>query len=344
MSQTLTITQPDDWHLHVRDGAAMHAVVPATARCFARAIIMPNLKPPVTTVEQAEQYRQDILSTLPNNTQFNPLMVLYLTDKTTVEEIQKLKASEHIYAVKYYPAGATTNSDAGVTDLRNVWPVLEKMQQLDIPLLIHGEVTATSIDIFDRERYFIEYVLDPILTEFPELRVVMEHITTQEAVEYVTEMSHHLAATITAHHLLMNRNAIFQGGINPHYYCLPVLKREVHREALIRAATSGNPKFFLGTDSAPHPQHAKEAACGCAGMYTAPAAIELYAEIFEAEGKLNKLEGFASFYGANFYKLPHNKQTITLRKATWAMPESFELGEHKVIPLRAGSEILWQLV
>ncbi|MEK7990000.1 MAG: dihydroorotase [Thiotrichaceae bacterium] len=344
MSQTLTITQPDDWHLHVRDGAAMHSVVPATARCFARAIIMPNLKPPVTTVEQAEQYRQRILSTLPSDTKFNPLMVLYLTDKTTVEEIQKLKDSEHVYAVKYYPAGATTNSDAGVSDLRNVWSVLEKMQQLEIPLLIHGEVTVSSVDIFDRERCFIEYVLDPILTDFPELRIVMEHITTLEAVEYVTEMSHNLAATITVHHLLMNRNAIFQGGINPHHYCLPVLKRELHREALVRAATSGNPKFFLGTDSAPHPRHAKESACGCAGMYTAPAAIELYAEVFENAGELSKLEGFASYHGASFYKLSPNTQTITLRKATWTMPDSFELGEDNIIPLRAGSEISWQLV
>jgi len=344
MSQTLTITQPDDWHLHVRDDAPMHSVVPATARCFGRAIMMPNLKPPVTTVTQAEAYRQRILSVLPNDTKFNPLMVMYLTDNTTVDDIQQLKDSKHVYAVKYYPAGATTNSDSGVTDLRNVWAVLEKMQELDVPLLIHGEVTASSVDIFDRERCFVEYVLDPIITEFPQLRVVLEHITTEEAVEYVTEMSEHVAATITVHHLLMNRNAIFQGGINPHHYCLPVLKREKHREALVRAATSGSPKFFLGTDSAPHPHYAKESACGCAGMYTAPAAIELYAEVFEAEGHLEKLEGFASFYGADFYKLPRNTQTITLRKASWTMPDSFEFGEGKVIPLRAGSEILWQLV
>ncbi|MCV6637866.1 dihydroorotase [Candidatus Albibeggiatoa sp. nov. NOAA] len=344
MSQTLTITQPDDWHLHVRDGVALNAVVPATARCFARAIIMPNLKPPIRTVEEAEQYRQRILNALPNDTTFNPLMVLYLTDNTSPEEIQKLKDSEYVHAVKYYPAGATTNSDAGVTDLRNVWPVLEKMQELDVPLLIHGEVTASSVDIFDRERYFIEYVLDPILGDFPSLRVVLEHITTQEAVEYVTEMSHNLAATITAHHLLINRNAIFQGGINPHHYCLPILKREKHREALVRAATGGNPKFFLGTDSAPHPRHAKESACGCAGMYTAPAAIELYAEVFEAAGELTKLQGFASHHGADFYKLPRNEQTITLRKATWAMPDSFEFGDGTVIPFRAGGEISWQIV
>lgn len=344
MRQILTIIQPDDWHLHVREGAAMQAVVPATARCFARAIIMPNLKPPITTVAQAEAYRRHILDALPSDTTFNPLMVLYLTDKTTVEDMQKLKDSEHVYAVKYYPAGATTNSAAGVTDLRNVWTVLEKMQQLDIPLLIHGEVTVSSVDIFDRERCFIEHILDPILTEFPALRIVMEHITTQEAVEYVTAMSHNLAATITAHHLLMNRNAIFQGGINPHHYCLPILKREVHREALVRAATSGNPKFFLGTDSAPHPHHAKQAACGCAGIYTAPAAIELYAEVFETAGELDKLEGFASIHGADFYQLPHNTQTITLRKASWNMPEYFEFGDDKVVPLRAGGKILWQLV
>ncbi len=344
VNQTLTIIQPDDWHLHVRDGAVLRNVVPATARCFARAIVMPNLKPPITTIEQAEQYRLRILSILPDNTQFNPLMTLYLTDNTTVEEIQKLKESKHVYAVKYYPAGATTNSAAGVTDLRNVWSVLEKMQQLDIPLLIHGEVTASSVDIFDRERYFIEYVLDPILNDFPELRVVMEHITTQEAVEYVTEMSHYLAATITAHHLLMNRNAMFQGGINPHHYCLPILKREIHREALVKAATSGHAKFFLGTDSAPHPRHTKETTCGCAGIYTAPAAIELYAEVFEIENKLDKLEAFASINGANFYKLPHNTQTITLRKTSWIMPDVFEFAEDKIIPLRAGNEILWQLV
>jgi dihydroorotase len=339
----LTLTQPDDWHLHLRDGAGMASIVAATARCFARAIVMPNLKPPITTVEQALAYRQRIIAAdLP--CRFNPLMTLYLTENTPVTEMAKLKNSEHIVAVKYYPAGATTHSDSGVTDWHRVWRVLDAMQNNDIILLIHGEVTATTVDVFDREKVFIEKVLDPLLENFPSLRVVLEHITTQEAVNYVSSQNQRLAATITAHHLLMNRNDLFKGGIRPHHYCLPVLKRERHRQALLQAATSGNPKFFLGTDSAPHALSAKEVACGCAGIYSAPAALALYAEAFEQAQALDKLEGFASFYGADFYRLPRNTETVTLEKRRWQMPTHFEFGEEKVVPLRAGAEIYWQQV
>ncbi len=340
----LTLIQPDDWHLHLRDGAALATVVSATARCFARAIIMPNLKPPITTVAQALAYRQRIVASIPLASSFNPLMTLYLTENTTVSEIKTAKESEYLTAVKYYPAGATTHSEYGVTDLRQVWPVLEAMQTYDLPLLIHGEVTATSIDVFDREKMFIEYVLDPLIENFPALRIVLEHITTQEAVEYVSAMSStRLAATITAHHLLMNRNDFLVGGIHPHHYCLPVLKRETHRQALLKAATSGHPKFFLGTDSAPHARVAKENQCGCAGIYTAPAALEFYAEAFEQVYALDKLEAFASFYGADFYGLPRNSKTITLIKRPWQMPEEFAFGEHRVVPMRAGTNIHWQL-
>ncbi len=337
----ITLTQPDDWHLHLRDGANMASIVDATAQSFARAIVMPNLKPPITTVDQALAYRERICAALPTNTDFNPLMTLYLTQNTPVAEIAKAKESEQVVAVKYYPAGATTNSENGVRDLRQVWHLLEAMQTYDIPLLIHGEVTAASIDIFDREKVFIGEMLDPLLEHFPALRVVLEHITTQEAVEYVTNMGKNLAATITAHHLLLNRNAIFNGGLRPHHYCLPVLKRENHRQALLQAATSGNPKFFLGTDSAPHAQSAKESGCCCAGIYTAPAALALYAEAFEQAQALDKLESFASFYGADFYRLPRNTNTITLEKRTWQMPTHFEFGDEKVVPLRAGTDIYW---
>jgi len=342
--QQLTFTRPDDWHLHVRDGVAMHSVITVTARVFSRAIIMPNLKPPITTVTQALAYREAILAALPSGSSFKPLMTLYLTDQTSVEELIELKNTPEVVAIKYYPAGATTNSDSGVTDLRKVWHLLEKIEELQIPLLIHGEVTASSVDIFDRESYFIEYVLDPVLQSFPNLRVVLEHITTRQAVEYVVAGSDNLAATITAHHLLLNRNALFTGGIRPHHYCLPVLKREIHRLALLDAATSGNPKFFLGTDSAPHAQTAKESSCGCAGIYTAPAAIELYAEVFDQADALDKLEGFASFYGADFYQLPRNTDTITLRKQAWTMAEKLSFGNSEIIPFRAGEVIDWQVI
>ncbi len=339
----LTLTKPDDWHLHLRDGVNMASVVSATARCFKRAIIMPNLKSPIITCSQALDYRQRICAAL-TNSNFEPLMTLYLTDNTSVTEIKKLKEIEQIIAVKYYPAGATTNSDAGVTDLHNVWAVLELMQAEQIPLLIHGEVTNTEVDIFDREKVFIDSVLEPLLKDFPNLKVVLEHITTKDAVDYIVACNHNIAATITAHHLLMNRNALFTGGIHPHHYCLPVLKREKHRQALLKAATSGNKKFFLGTDSAPHAQNTKETVCGCAGIYSAPAAIELYAEIFEQAQSLDKLEGFASFYGADFYQLARNTEKITLEKQTWKMPANFDFGDNKVIPLRAGTDIHWQQV
>ncbi|MDM8557347.1 dihydroorotase [Candidatus Parabeggiatoa sp. HSG14] len=342
--QRITLIQPDDWHLHLRDGANMASVVSATTRCFARAIVMPNLKPPITTVAEALDYRKRICAALAPECHFNPLMTLYLTDNTSATEIAQIKDNEYIVAVKYYPAGATTHSENGVTDLQKVWSVLETMQTYDIPLLIHGEVTTANVDIFDREKIFIEQVLAPLLENFPDLRVVLEHITTQEAVDYIIGKNNKLAATITVHHLLMNRNEIFRGGIRPHHYCLPVLKREKHRQALLRAATSGNPKFFLGTDSAPHAQFSKETACGCAGMYSAPAALELYAEAFEQNQALDKLEGFASFYGADFYRLPRNTKKVTLEKRTWKMPTYFEFGKQKVIPLRAGAKIYWQQV
>ncbi len=340
---TITITRPDDWHLHLRDDALMASVLPDTARQFARAIIMPNLRPPVTSTEQAQAYRERILAALPHGMNFEPLMTLYLTDKTTADEIKKAKASGIVHAVKLYPAGATTNSDAGVTDIRKTYPALEAMQACGMPLLVHGEVTSPDIDIFDREAVFIERVLQPLLKDLPELRVVFEHITTKNAAEFVAAAPDNIAATITAHHLLYNRNAMLVGGIRPHYYCLPVLKRELHREALVRAATSGSPKFFLGTDSAPHAQHTKENACGCAGCYTAHAAIEFYAEAFDAAGALDKLEGFASFYGADYYGLPRNTATVSLRKEAWQVPETVGFGEHQLVPLRAGESVQWKL-
>ena len=340
----IKFTRPDDWHLHLRDEKLMQYVLPDTARQFARAIVMPNLKPPVTTTAQAMEYRSRILAALPAGNKFEPLMTLYLTDKTSGEEIRKAKQSGVIHAVKLYPAGATTNSDAGVTDLRKTYAALEEMQHCGMPLLVHGEVTESNIDIFDREAVFIERVMQPLLLDFPDLRVVFEHITTKDAAQFVADASDNIAATITAHHLLYNRNAMLVGGIRPHFYCLPVLKREIHREALVKAATGGNKKFFLGTDSAPHAQHTKENACGCAGCYTAHAAIELYAEAFEAAGALDKLEGFASFYGADFYGLPRNKETIILRKEEWQVQQAQGFGEHQLVPLRAGEYIKWKLL
>jgi dihydroorotase len=342
--QAITLTRPDDWHLHLRDGSLMQSIVPDTVRQFARAIVMPNLKPPVTTTAQALEYRSRIVAALPAGAKFEPLMTLYLTDNTSADEIRKAKKSGVIHAVKYYPAGATTNSDAGVTDIRKAYPALEEMQRCGMPLLVHGEVTDSSVDVFDREAVFIERVMIPLLRDLPQLRVVFEHITTQQAVQFVTSAPDHIAATITAHHLLYNRNAMFSGGMRPHYYCLPVLKRELHRVALGKAATSGNPKFFLGTDSAPHAQYTKEAACGCAGCYTAHAAMELYAEAFEQLGALDKLEGFASFYGADYYGLPRNTDTITLRKEEWYVPTTQGFGEHQLVPLRAGEKMKWRLV
>ena len=338
---TLTITRPDDWHLHVRDGAALSTVVPHTAAQFARAIIMPNLKPPVTTAAQALAYKQRILAAVPAGMAFEPLMTLYLTDNLPPSEITAVKAAG-IVACKLYPAGATTNSDAGVTDLRNIYPVLEAMQREGLLLLVHGEVTSPEIDLFDREAVFIEQQLQPLRRDFPALKIVMEHITTREAADYVASADASLGATITAHHLLYNRNAIFTGGIRPHYYCLPVLKREVHRQALVRVATSGNPKFFLGTDSAPHPVHLKEHATGCAGCYTAHAAMELYAQAFDAAGALDRLEGFASLFGADFYGLPRNTGTLTLRRESWTPPERFAFGDAELKPLAAGEALAWR--
>ena len=341
--QQLTLTRPDDWHLHLRDGALMQSVLPDTARQFARAIVMPNLRPPVTTTEQAQAYRARIIAALPAGAKFEPLMTLYLTDNTGAEEIRKAKASGIVHAVKLYPAGATTNSDAGVTDLRKTYAALEEMQRCGMPLLVHGEVTDPAVDVFDREAVFIERVLQPLLKDMPELRVVFEHITTKDAAEFVTGAANNIAATVTAHHLLYNRNAMFNGGIRPHYFCLPVLKREAHREALVKAAISGSKKFFLGTDSAPHAQHTKENACGCAGCYTAHAAIEMYAEVFEQAGALDKLEGFASFYGADYYGLPRNTDRVTLRKESWQVPNSIPFGELRLVPLRAGENVNWKL-
>ena len=340
---TLTLTRPDDWHLHVRDGDAMHAVVPHTAAQFARAIIMPNLKPPVTTTEQALAYKARILAAVPAGVAFEPLMTLYLTDNLPPEEITRAKAVG-VVAAKLYPAGATTNSDAGVTDLRKTYKTLEAMQKAGMLLLVHGEVTSSDIDLFDREAVFIEQQLIPLRRDFPELKIVFEHITTKDAADYVAEADRYTAATITAHHLLYNRNAIFVGGVRPHYYCLPVLKRETHRVALVQAATSGSNKFFLGTDSAPHPAHLKEHATGCAGCYTAHAAMEMYAEAFDNAGALDKLEGFASFHGPDFYDLPRNTGTITLRRESWTPPESFVFGEANLKPLRAGEALPWRLV
>jgi dihydroorotase len=341
-STDLTITRPDDWHLHLRDGAAMAAVLPATARQFARAIVMPNLKPPVVTTEQAVAYRERIVAALPEGSDFMPLMTLYLTDKLPPEEIRRAKAAG-VVAVKLYPAGATTNSDAGVTDMRRVAPTLEAMQREGLLLLVHGEVTDPAVDVFDREAVFIERVMQPLKHDFPALRVVFEHITTREATQYVIDSDANTAATITAHHLLYNRNAIFMGGLRPHYYCLPVLKREVHRQALVSAATSGSAKFFLGTDSAPHAAALKEASVCGAGCYTAPAALELYAEAFEAAGTLDKLEAFASFNGADFYGLPRNRGSVTLKREPWTLPESVPFGDAQLKPLRGGETLNWRL-
>lgn len=341
--ETLTIIQPDDWHLHVRDGDVLQSVVPDTARCFGRAIIMPNLKPPVTTTEQALAYRQRILAALPADTMFTPLMTLYLTDNTQPEEIERAQASGNVHAVKYYPAGATTHSDAGVTDITLTYAVLERMAELGLPLLVHGEVTDPGVDIFDREKMFIDRVLQPLRERLPELKIVFEHVTTRDAVQFVEQSGVNVAATITPHHLLYNRNAMFQGGIRPHYYCLPVLKRELHRESLIKAAVSGNSKFFLGTDSAPHAISAKETACGCAGLYNAPAALETYAEVFEQHDALDKLESFASRHGPAFYGLPENMHRITLVKKPWTMEETKPFGNEQIKPMRAGEQIAWRV-
>ena len=344
MTQTLTLTRPDDWHLHLRDGAALAAVLPDTARQFARAIVMPNLKPPVTTVAQAQAYRARILAALPAGMSFEPLMTLYLTDNTPADEIVAAKASGFVHGVKLYPAGATTNSDAGVTDIRRCAKALEAMQREGVPLLVHGEVTDSDIDLFDREAVFIDRVMTPLRRDFPELKVVFEHITTKDAAEYVRDAEGPIGATITAHHLLYNRNAIFQGGIRPHYYCLPVLKRETHRQALVAAATSGNARFFLGTDSAPHAKGLKEHACGCAGCYTALHAMELYAEAFDAAGALDKLEAFASFNGPAFYGLPRNAGTLTLVREDWALPAELPYGDATLVPLRGGETLRWKAV
>ena len=339
----ITLIRPDDWHLHLRDGAAMESVVADSARRFARAIIMPNLKPPVRTTQQALHYRDRILGALPEDARFEPLMTLYLTDDTPPEEIARARLSGRVFAVKLYPAGATTHSDAGVTRISRCFHTLEKMAEVGMPLLIHGESTDPTVDVFDREKAFIEESLGPTVERFPQLKIVVEHITTRDAVQYVEVTGPNVAATITAHHLLMNRNALFMGGIRPHNYCLPVLKREEHREALVEAATSGNAKFFLGTDSAPHARHTKEAECGCAGIYTAHAAIELYAIAFEEAGALDKLEGFASRFGPRFYGLPLNEEKITLVREEWTVPESIRFGEHTVVPLRAGETLPWKL-
>jgi dihydroorotase len=340
---TLSLIRPDDWHLHLRDGAALATVVPHTARQFARAIVMPNLKPPVTTTAQAAAYRERVLAAVPPGLTFAPLMTLYLTDNTPAAEIDRAQASGIVHAVKYYPAGATTHSDAGVTDIGKCSGVLARMEERGLPLLVHGEVTDAEVDIFDRERVFIERVLAPLLQRFPRLRLVLEHISTLEGVQFVESMGPNVAGTLTAHHLLMNRNALLAGGVRPHHYCLPVLKRESHRSALVRAATSGNPKFFLGTDSAPHARNTKEAACGCAGCYTALNALELYAEVFEAGGALERLEAFASFHGADFYGLPRNAETITLEQASWRVPDSLPFGDDTLVPLRAGESLRWKL-
>ncbi len=339
---SLELLQPDDWHLHLRDGAALGSVLPHSAGQFARAIVMPNLRPPVTTVEHARAYRERILAALPSGAKFDPLMTLYLTDNTKEADVAAARASGFVHAFKYYPAGATTNSDAGVTRLDRAFGAIEAMAKHDMPLLLHGEVTTAGVDIFDREAVFLESVLTEIRTRFPGLRIVLEHITTHEAVAYVESAPANVGATITAHHLLYNRNAIFQGGIRPHMYCLPVLKREEDRVALVRAATSGNPKFFLGTDSAPHGVENKECACGHAGLYTAHAAMELYAEAFDNAGALDRLEAFASWHGADFYRLPRNRTRIRLERGEWAAPAAYGFGETKVVPLRASEALKWR--
>ena len=341
---SLTITRPDDWHLHLRDGAAMASVLPHSARQFGRAIVMPNLKPPVTSTAMAAAYRDRILAALPQGMKFEPLMTLYLTDNTDPDEIRRAKDSGFVHAVKLYPAGATTNSDAGVTDLTRCYKTLEVMQEVGMPFLVHGEVTDQDIDLFDREAVFIERVMRPLRRDMPALNIVFEHITTRDAAQYVAEAEGPIAATITAHHLLYNRNEIFKGGIRPHYYCLPVLKREEHRQALVKAATSGNPRFFLGTDSAPHAIGAKEASCGCAGCYTALHALEMYAEAFERAGALDKLEAFASFHGPAFYRLPRNTGSVTLARESWTLPATVPMAEAQLVPLNAGEQINWKML
>ncbi|BBB63080.1 MULTISPECIES: dihydroorotase [unclassified Undibacterium] len=341
--QEITITRPDDWHLHVRDGAALASVLPHTAAQFARAIIMPNLKPPVTTTEQAAAYRERILAALPAGMNFEPLMTLYLTNNTPPDEIRRAKDSGFVHAVKLYPAGATTNSDAGVTDLKNCYKTLETMQEVGMPFLVHGEVTDAEIDLFDREAVFIDRVMQPLRKDMPELKVVFEHITTSDAAAYVAESGGPIAATITAHHLLYNRNEIFKGGIRPHYYCLPVLKRETHRQALVKAAISGSKRFFLGTDSAPHAKGLKEHACGCAGCYTALHAMELYTQAFEQAGALDQLEAFASFNGPDFYQLPRNSGSITLVREDWQMPAELPFADTSIVPLNSGETLHWKM-
>ena len=339
----ITLIRPDDWHLHLRDGPHMAAVLPDTARRFARAIVMPNLKAPVRTTQEALAYRARILAALPEDAAFEPLMTLYLTDDTPPEEIALAKRSGQVHGVKLYPAGATTNADSGVTRVSRCFHTLEKMEEQGLPLLVHGEVTDPEVDVFDREAVFIEEVLGPLLERFPNLKLVLEHVTTREAVQFVEVTGDNVAATITAHHLLLNRNALFQGGMRPHHYCLPVLKREAHREALVAAATSGNPKFFLGTDSAPHARDTKEAACGCAGVYTAHAALELYATAFEEAGALDRLEGFASRHGPQFYSLPVNRDRVTLERGEWRVPANLPYGLGQLVPLRAGETIPWKI-
>ncbi len=341
---SLTITRPDDWHLHLRDGDAMKAVLPHTAKQFARAIVMPNLKPPIRTVAEAAAYRDRILDALPIGANFEPLMTLYLTDNTSPEEIVRAAQSGFVKAVKYYPAGATTNSDMGVTDLKKCDAVFAAMQDAGLPLLLHGEVTGDEVDVFDREKIFIERHLIPLVARFPKLRIVLEHITTANAVEFVLAAGENIAATLTPQHLLFSRNAIFKGGLRPHFYCLPILKREDHRLALLQAATSGNPKFFLGTDSAPHTKNAKESCCGAAGCYSALHAMELYATAFENANALDKLEAFASFHGADFYRLPRNTAKITLKKESWTVPDEIPFIESGLVPLGAGEPLSWRMV
>jgi dihydroorotase len=343
MADTLTLTRPDDWHLHLRDGDALRAVLPDSARRFARAIVMPNLQPPVRELADAQAYRERILAALPAGADFAPLMTLYLTEATTPDQVRAAKASGIVDAVKYYPAGATTNSQSGVTDLSRCDAVFEAMQDCDLPLLLHGEVTDPAVDVFDREAVFLERHGRALVERFPGLRVVLEHLTTRDGVDFVLGARSGVGATITPHHLLLNRNALFAGGLRPHAYCLPVVKRETHRQALVAAATSGDPRFFLGTDSAPHPKHAKESDCGCAGIYSAHAAIELYAEAFDAAGALDRLEGFASFHGPDFYRLPRNTGTITLVREPVAVPEELAFGDSRLVPMRSGGSVAWRL-
>ena len=343
MTDSVTLTRPDDWHLHLRDGPAMAAVLPHTARRFARAIVMPNLRPPIVTTELALAYRRRILAALPLELSFEPLMTLYLTESASAEEIRRAKESKLIQAVKWYPAGATTHSEAGVSDIHRCQGVLEAMEEHGMPLLVHGEVTDPEVDVFDRERVFLDRVLGPLLIRYPRLPVVLEHITTREGVEFVRSAPGQVAGTLTAHHLLLNRNALFAGGLRPHLYCLPVLKRELHRQALLEAAISGSPRFFLGTDSAPHPRSGKESACGCAGIFTAHAALELYAEAFAEAGALQRLEAFASFHGADFYGLPRNRERITLVREPQPVPAAFPMGDETLVPFRAGQSTAWRL-